>query len=465
MEREENVMSEASDFTKGKLFPMILKFSIPAAVSLLITAIYNIVDRIFVGNFNGTSALAGLSICFPLSYMMMAFGLTCSAGGASLFSLFAGKGEQKNMNRSFGNALILVIVFELLLTVFLLIFADPLLKVFGVTETAYDYAIEYYRIVALGCLFQGLTQLFCDFVRVSGRPVLGMCVTGIGAVTNIILDAVFVAFLGWGVAGAAWATVIGQVLSALFGVFLVVKGLTKVELERETFRFDLRLSSQIVSCGFAFWISQVAMGLISLVYNSQLGIYGGDEAISVYAVVASIMTFVIMPASGISQGIQPILGNNFGAGKYRRVMGALYLASALSVGVTCIIWILVMVFPAQILLLFGATEEMLEIGVPGLRTNFCITPILGFVMLVTTFFQSLAKPLPSIIITFLRQILFLIPFIYLFPVLWGINGIFAAQPVSDGVALLLCIGLVMLERRQLYRLEAASGRGQSLGAV
>lgn len=458
-------MSEASDFTRGKLFPMILRFSIPAAVSLLITAIYNIVDRIFVGNFNGTSALAGLSICFPLSYMMMAFGLTCSAGGASLFSLFAGKGEQKNMNRSFGNALILVIVFELLLTVFLLIFADPLLKVFGVTETAYDYAIEYYRIVALGCLFQGLTQLFCDFVRVSGCPVLGMCVTGIGAVTNIILDAVFVAFLGWGVAGAAWATVIGQVLSALFGVFLVVKGLTKVELERETFRFDLRLSSQIVSCGFAFWISQVAMGLISLVYNSQLGIYGGDEAISVYAVVASIMTFVIMPASGISQGIQPILGNNFGAGKYRRVMGALYLASALSVGVTCIIWILVMVFPAQILLLFGATEEMLEIGVPGLRTNFCITPILGFVMLVTTFFQSLAKPLPSIIITFLRQILFLIPFIYLFPVLWGINGIFAAQPVSDGVALLLCIGLVMLERRQLYRLEAASGRGQSLGAV
>lgn len=458
-------MSEASDFTRGKLFPMILRFSIPAAVSLLITAIYNIVDRIFVGNFNGTSALAGLSICFPLSYMMMAFGLTCSAGGASLFSLFAGKGEQKNMNRSFGNALILVIVFELLLTVFLLIFADPLLKVFGVTETAYDYAIEYYRIVALGCLFQGLTQLFCDFVRVSGRPVLGMCVTGIGAVTNIILDAVFVAFLGWGVAGAAWATVIGQVLSALFGVFLVVKGLTKVELERETFRFDLRLSSQIVSCGFAFWISQVAMGLISLVYNSQLGIYGGDEAISVYAVVASIMTFVIMPASGISQGIQPILGNNFGAGKYRRVMGALYLASALSVGVTCIIWILVMVFPAQILLLFGATEEMLEIGVPGLRTNFCITPILGFVMLVTTFFQSLAKPLPSIIITFLRQILFLIPFIYLFPVLWGINGIFAAQPVSDGVALLLCIGLVMLERRQLYGLEAASGRGQSLGAV
>ena len=446
-------MNETNDFSTGKLFPMILKYSVPAAISLLITAIYNIVDRIFVGNFNGTSALAGLSICFPLSYMMMAFGLTCSAGGSSLFSLFAGKGEQKNMNRSFGNALILVVIFEVLLSALLLIFADPVLKVFGVTETAYEYAIQYYRIVALGCLFQGLTQVFCDFVRVSGRPILGMCVTGIGAVTNIILDALFVAGLNWGVTGAAWATVTGQILSALFGLYLVLKGYTKVEIERGTFSFDLRLSEKIVSCGFAFWIAQMAMGLISLVYNSQLGKYGGDTAISVYAVVASIMTFVIMPASGISQGIQPIVGNNFGAKNYKRVMNTLYQASAFSVGVTCIIWLIVMFFPERILLAFGASEGMLEIGVTGLRANFCITPILGFVMLVTTFFQSIAKPVPSIVITFLRQILFLIPFIYIFPLLWGMNGIFVAQPVSDALALILSVVFVMREQRQLYGME------------
>ena len=445
-------MNETNDFSTGKLFPMILKYSIPAAISLLITAIYNIVDRIFVGNFNGTSALAGLSICFPLSYMMMAFGLMCSAGGASLFSLFAGKGEQKKMNRSFGNSLLLVVIFEILLSAFLLIFENPILKIFGVTETAYAYAFEYYRIVALGCLFQGLTQVFCDFVRVSGKPVMGMCVTGIGAVTNIVLDAVFVAVLDWGVTGAAWATVIGQILSALFGACLVLKDCTKVEIEKETFSFDFELSKKIISCGFAFWIAQMAMGLISLVYNSQLGKYGGDTAISVYAVVASIMTFVIMPASGISQGIQPIVGNNFGAGNYKRVMATLYQASAFSVGITCIIWLIVMFFPETILLSFGASEEMLELGVTGLRTNFCITPILGFVMLVTTFFQSIAKPIPSIVITFLRQILFLIPFIYVFPVLWDINGIFVAQPVSDALALILSVVLVFREQRQLYRI-------------
>lgn len=448
-------MNETNQFSQGKLFPLILKYSIPAAISLLITAIYNIVDRIFVGNFNGTSALAGLSICFPLSYMMMAFGLTCSAGGSSLFSLFMGKNEQKKMNASFGNALILVVIFEFVLTAILLIFTNPILKVFGVTETSYSYAFEYYRIVTLGCLFQGLTQVFCDFVRVSGKPIWGMCVTGIGAVTNIILDVVFVAVMDWGVTGAAWATVIGQIFSTSFGIYLVWKGYTKAEIKKETFRFNFNLSKEIVSCGFAFWIAQMAMGLISLVYNGQLGKYGGDTAISVYAVVASIMTFIIMPASGISQGIQPIVGNNFGAGNYKRVMATLYQASAFSIAITCIVWFIVMVFPKFILLAFGAAGEMLKVGVAGLRTNFCITPILGFVMLVTTFFQSIAKPAPSIIITFLRQILFLIPFIYIFPFLWGINGIFAAQPVSDALALMLSIILVVKEQHHLYKMLPA----------
>lgn len=440
---------EEMDYQNGKLFPMILKFSIPAAVSLLVTAIYNIVDRIFVGNFNGTLALAGLSICFPLTYMMMAFGLTCSAGGSTMFSMFSGKGEMENRNTAFGNAFVMVCISEVLLSIILLAFADQILNIFGVTQTAYKYASDYYRIVALGCLFQGLTQLFCDFVRVSGKPFLGMCVTGIGAVTNIILDAVFVGGFHWGVTGAAWATVIGQILSAAFGAWLVFGNKTMVSVSKSIFRMDGTIWPKIISCGFAFWVAQMAMGFISLVYNSQPGRYGGDIAISVYAVVASMMTFVIMPASGISQGIQPIIGNNYGAGKYRRVMDTLYQAAAFSVGITCIIWVIIMMFPDRILAAFGGTQEMLAIGVPGLRLNFCITPILGFVMLVTTFFQAVARPVPSIVITVLRQIVFLVPFIYIFPVFFQVNGIFCAQPVSDMLALVLSLVLVRNEHKRL----------------
>lgn len=404
------------DYLNGKLFPMILKFSIPAAISLLITAIYNIVDRMFIGNFNGTSALAGLSVCFPLSYMMMAFALTCSAGGSTLFSLFSGRNQTDKMNKSFGNAFILVCFFEILLTIVLLAFPDPILKIFGVTETAYPYALLYYRIVALGCLFQGLSQVFCDFVRVSGKPILGMCVTGIGAVTNIILDAAFIIVFDWGVVGAASATVIGQIFSALFGAYLIFGNKTLVRISKNIFRLEKRLCMQLISCGFSFFIAQMAMGFISLVYNSQLGKYGGDIAISVYAVVSSIMTFVIMPASGISQGIQPIIGNNFSSGNHKRVMQILFQSTLFSVAITCVIWLIVLFLPKQILAAFGGTEEMFHIGITGLRINFCITPVLGFVMLATTFFQSINRPTPSILITVLRQVVFLVPFIYIFPI-------------------------------------------------
>ena len=441
------------DYLNGKLFPMILKFSAPAAISLLVTAVYNIVDRIFVGNFNGTSALAGLSVCFPLSYMMMAFALMCSAGGSTFFSLFSGQDEPDKMNKSFGNAFVLVCIFEIALSVLLLLFPNPFLKLFGVTETSYPFAILYYRIVALGCLFQGLSQLFCDFVRVSGKPILGMCVTGIGAVTNIILDAVFIIIFDWGVAGAAAATVIGQIFSTLFGAYLVFGNRTLVCISKQIFRLDKKLCIQIISCGFAFWVAQMAMGFISLVYNSQLGKYNGDAAISVYAVVSSIMTFVIMPASGISQGIQPIIGNNYGSGNYKRVMETLYQATLFSVSITCIIWLAVLFFPRQILAAFGGTEEMFQIGVTGLRINFCITPVLGFVMLATTFFQSINRPTPSIVITVLRQVVFLVPFLYIFPAFWDVNGIFFAQPISDMLATLLSLNLVWKEKKHMIALK------------
>lgn len=445
------------DYYHGKLFPMILKFSIPAAISLLITVIYNIVDRIFVGNFNGTSALAGLSVCFPLSYMMMAFALLCSAGGSTFFSLFSGQKDSEKMNLAFGNAMTLVCGLEILLSVFLLLFPDWLLMIFGVTKTSYPYAILYYRIVALGCLFQGLSQLFCDFVRVSGKPILGMCVTGVGAVANILLDALFIIVFDWGVVGAASATVLGQLLSALFGGYLVFTNRTLVRPSKSIFRLQKRMSFSIISCGFAFWVAQMAMGFISLVYNSQLGAYGGDTAISVYAVVSSIMTFVIMPASGISQGIQPILGNNYGPGRFQRVMDTFYQATALSVGITCVIWVIVLLFPQQILAAFGGTEDMFAIGITGLRLNFCITPVLGFVMLATTFFQSINRPIPSILISLLRQVVFLVPFLYVLPLWMDINGIFVAQPISDLLATVLSLVLIIREKHRMMASPVSIG--------
>lgn len=437
--------ADSSQFSTGKIFPMIIKFSVPAAASLLITAVYNIVDRIFVGNYVGNTALASLSICFPVSFMMIAFGLNCSAGGSTLFTIFRGRKKLASGDKSFGNAVVLTIISEIFLTIILLLFSDTFLKIFGVTPTTYDLALKYYKIVALGCIFQGLTLVFCDYVRVSGKPILGMMVTGVGAVVNIIFDYVFVAVFQWGVEGAAIATVMGQIVSTLFGGILILAGYSLVKIDKKIFLLNKKMSIEIIRCGFAFWIAQMAMGFISLFYNSQLGKYGGDTAISVYAVISSIMTFVIMPASGISQGIQPIVGYNYSTKNGSRVVRTMELASYLSVGITFIIWLIVQIFPQWIITLFGGDRELLAIGVSALRINFIITPTLGFIMLCTTFFQSLGKPNASIIISIIRQIVALVPFIYILPKFMGVNGIFWAQPVSDFIALILCIFLLKKE--------------------
>lgn len=435
-------MKNNADFSKGKLFPLILRFSIPAAISLLVTAIYNIVDRIFIGNFSGETALAALSICFPLSFLMIAFGLMCSAGGSTLFTIFRGRNEMEKANATFSTAFLCTAFFEILLTVVLLLFPDMFLKIFGVTDTTYDMAMEYYKIVVMGCLFQGLTFVCCDFVRVSGKPILGMCVTCIGAVTNIVFDAVFVGVCGWGIQGAAYATVIGQVMSMLFGAWLLFGGKTLIKIHRKEFRIHFGIAKEILNCGFAFWIAQIAMGFIALVYNGQLGKYGGDTAISVYAVISSVMTFVIMPASGISQGIQPLVGFNYGAGDYDRVKQTFVKATMLSVGVTAFIWGITELFPVQIISLFGGGDELLALGVPALRMNFVIAPVLGFVMLATTFFQAIGKPTASSVITLIRQVAALIPFIYILPMFLDTMGIFYAQPISDLLATVLSLVLI-----------------------
>lgn len=449
-------MTHSSDYANGKLFPLILRFSIPAAISLLITAIYNIVDRIFIGNFSGTTALAALSICFPLSFMMIAFGLMCSAGGSTIFTLFRGKEEIQKANRTFSTAFLLTIIFELLLTIVLLAFSDFFLTLFGVTATTYALALQYYQIVVVGCVFQGLTLVFCDFVRVSGKPLLGMCVTGVGAVTNVVLDALFVVGFQWGVQGAAAATVIGQIVSTLFGAWLIFRGKTLVEVRKKEFYIDRSIAKTLLNCGFAFWIAQMAMGFIALVYNGVLGKFGGDTAISAYAIISSVMTFIIMPASGISQGIQPILGFNYSVGNYNRVKQTFIKATAFSVGVTIIVWGITELFPVGLINLFGGGEELLSIGVPALRINFIIAPVLGFVMIATTFFQSIGKPNASSCITLIRQVAALVPFIYLLPHFWGTIGVFYAQPISDLLATILSIVLITIAFKKMPKTKTVS---------
>lgn len=445
----ENPMEES------KAFPLIMKYSTPAIIALLISAIYNIVDRMFVGNYVGDIGLAALSICFPVTFIVIGFALLVSAGGGTLFALKLGEKDVESSNRAFGNSFLYIIILELLVTVCLWIAGDSFLKILGASDVVLPVAKQYYFIMLLGSVFQGLSFVFNDFTRVSGKVNLALIISASGAIVNIILDAWFIIGLGWGVQGAAIATVIGQIVSALIGLYVVFGGHTVIKIKKDYFKVQLSIIQQISKLGVSLFIAQVAFGFISLIYNVYLGKYGGDLAISVYAIISSIMTFVIMPASGLSQGLQPILGYCYGSKNYERVMHIMKVGCIISTTITTVIWALVQLFPSQLVYLFGGgnNQDLMELGVTALRINFSFIPIVGFVMLCITFFQAIGHARPSILLTLIRQVLALVPFIIGLPILMGVKGIFFAQPASDLITLLVAIWLLNKFFNQLRQMS------------
>ncbi|EFF63640.1 MATE family efflux transporter [Turicibacter sanguinis] len=443
---------------ESRAFPLIMKYSTPAIIALLISAIYNIVDRMFVGNYVGDIGLAALSICFPITFIVMGFALLVSAGGGTLFALNLGEKDIENSNRAFANSFLYIIGLELVVTLVLWIVGDSFLKVLGASEVVLPVAKQYYFIMLVGSVFQGLTFVFNDFTRVSGKVNLALIISASGAIVNIVLDAWFIIGLGWGVEGAALATVLGQVVSALIGFYIVFGGHTVIKIKKDYFKIQLSIIQKISKLGVSLFIAQIAFGFISLIYNVYLGKYGGDLAISVYAIISSIMTFVIMPASGLSQGLQPILGYCYGSKNYERVMEMMKVGCFISTAITTVIWTLVQLFPSQLVYLFGGAnnQDLMELGVTALRINFSFIPIVGFVMLCITFFQAIGHARPSILLTLIRQVLALVPFIIGLPMLIGVKGIFFAQPASDLITLLVSIWLLKKFFNQLRQMSQES---------
>ena len=443
---------------ESRAFPLIMKYSTPAIIALLISAIYNIVDRMFVGNYVGDIGLAALSICFPITFIVMGFALLVSAGGGTLFALNLGEKDIENSNRAFANSFLYIIGLELVVTLVLWIVGDSFLKVLGASEVVLPVAKQYYFIMLVGSVFQGLTFVFNDFTRVSGKVNLALIISASGAIVNIVLDAWFIIGLGWGVEGAALATVLGQVVSALIGFYIVFGGHNVIKIKKVYFKIQLSIIQKISKLGVSLFIAQIAFGFISLIYNVYLGKYGGDLAISVYAIISSIMTFVIMPASGLSQGLQPILGYCYGSKNYERVMEMMKVGCFISTAITTVIWALVQLFPSQLVYLFGGAnnQDLMELGVTALRINFSFIPIVGFVMLCITFFQAIGHARPSILLTLIRQVLALVPFIIGLPMLIGVKGIFFAQPASDLITLLVSIWLLKKFFNQLRQMSQES---------
>ena len=440
---------------------LMFKFAIPSIIAMLVGALYNIVDQLFIGHKVGTLGNAATNIAFPLSTSCIALALLFGIGGASCFNLALGRGEKEKAIHFVGNALVMLFACGTALCLIAQVFLTPMLLAFGAPMDVLPYAESYVRITSLGFPFLLLTTGGGHLMRADGSPKMTMISNLSGAVINTILDAVFVLGFNWGMEGAAYATIIGQIFSA----GLVINYMRKFKtapLQRKHFKIEWQYLSQIMSIGMASFFNQLAIMIVQIVLNNSLKYYG---ALSVYGeAVPLACAGIVMKVSqvffsiviGIGQGTQPIESFNYGAKNYKRVREAYKMACIAGGSVSMVSFLLFQLFPRQILAAFGdGTASYFEFGEKYFRV-FLFFTCLNFLQPITsTFFTSIGKAIKGVFLSLTRQILFLLPLLLVLPTLMGIDGILYAGPISDAVAAVIAVSMVLFEFRMMKKLEVA----------
>lgn len=437
-------MEHSKQLGEANIGNLILKFSIPAIIGMLVNALYNVVDRIFVGQGMGSDGIAAISIGFPIMLIIMAFGMLIGLGSTALISIRLGEKNKEQAELIMGNAIILLIVVSLLLTATGFISLEPLLRLFGASPAILQLAKIYMGIILIGSAFQNLGFGMNNFIRAEGNPKIAMLTMLIGAVTNTILDPIFIFGFNMGIAGAAFATVISMMVSAIW-VFLYYRGdQSTLKIRAVNLILQSWVVRQIVALGSAPFVMQVAASGIMALINHRLVTYGGDLAVSAMGIVHSTMMLILMPVFGINQGVQPIIGYNYGARQFDRVKQALKLAILAATMVTTLGFILIQGFPQLIIRLFSRSDqELIALGAKALSSFMLCLPIIGFQIVSANYFQAVGKPKQAMLLSLSRQVLLLIPALLIMPRFLGLNGVFYAGPVADlGSSILTGIWLI-----------------------
>ncbi|MBB5264337.1 putative MATE family efflux protein [Catenibacillus scindens] len=448
--------------------PKLLKsFAIPSIIAMLVSSLYNIVDQIFIGQGVGYLGNAATNVSYPLTTICLAIALLIGIGSASNFSLSLGGGDKEKAAKITGNAVCMMLMFGIIYAVVIEIFLLPMLNAFGSTPDVLPYAQSYTRITAIGMPLLIVTNGISNLARADGSPKYSMTCMLIGAVINTILDPVFIFVFHQGVAGAAWATVIGQFFSFLFALRYLRK-FKSVELKREHFRLNLRLCLTTVTLGMSNSLNQVALTVVQIVMNNSLtyygamSVYGKEIPLAACGIVMKTNAILLAVIIGISQGSQPIVGFNYGAKQYQRVKDTYKLAIVCNLVVSAIGFILFQFFPRQIISLFGTGDEAyFEFSVKFMRIFLFMVIANGVQLISSNFFSAIGKPLKGMILSLTRQVFFLIPLILIIPLFMGIDGIMFAGPVADTMAFIATVVLISFEMRLISRMQAQQKAGSS----
>lgn len=422
--------------SEEKIFKLFLRFSVPAILGMVVQSLYNIVDRIFIGNIPdvGGLAISGIGVVLPITFIILGFTMLFGIGSGANISIKLGQNNKEEAEKIFGAGFFMLVIVGISITVIGLLFLNQIVNLYGADDSIRSYATGYLRIILLGNVFNVIAFGLNSIIRAEGNAKIAMFTMLIGAITNTVLDPILIYGFNMGVEGAALATIIAQFLSFMWTMHYFLSDKSMLKLRKNAIRFDPALVLKIMSIGASPFAMQIAGSIIGIIMNQSLNHHGGSLAIGAYAAMNSIVTLFFMPIFGMNQGLQPIIGFNYGAKNYHRVKEALKVG-IISATLVCIVGAIMIQTVPQVFINFITKDEQIrEMGVVGIRRFMLVMPLIGFQIISANFFQAIGKAKKALILSLLRQVIFLIPLLLILPRFFGLMGIWSAAPVADTLA-------------------------------
>ena len=450
------LIDRTKELETKKISALLWAYALPSIISHIIASIYNIVDRVFLGQCVGALAIAGLAITMPIMNIIHAFGSLVGAGSAARMSIILGKKDYNWAEKILGNSLLLTFIFGFLFVTGGYIFMDRILTAFGASAETISYAREYMDIVLPGMFMTTLSFNLTGLMRATGYPQKSMWIMAGGAILNIGLDALFIYVLDWGIAGAAWATTISMTCTGILAVVHFLQRSSFIRFRRHAWKPKGYIFRNILLIGMSPFLMNIAASAVVALLNNQLLRFGGDLAVGAYGLANTFGSLSVMLILGLCQGMQPIAGYNYGAGHPLRLKEVYTLTRRINMLIGLVGAVLALTLPHAMLRMFTKEEELIQIGIPAMRFMLVMFPLVGFTITNSNFFQSIDKPWIAIVTSLSRQVLFLIPMIYLVPNIFmdmggsGLTGVWASLTISDVLGALLAF-LLMLSQRKVFR--------------
>ena len=430
----------------GKL---LAQYALPAIVAMSASSLYNIIDRAFIGQVVGPEAIAGLGITFPFMNLSAAFGAAVGVGASTCISVKLGQHDYKRAEQLLGNTVTLNLIVGFLFMVISLIFLDPILRFFGASDVTLPYAREFMIVILLGNMVTHMYFGMNAVLRAAGKPKHAMYATLFTVACNIVLVISFVWWFRWGIRGAALATVTSQTLALCWQMWIFSDKKELLHLKRGIYRLKSQLVKNIIAIGISPFLMNVTSCVIVIFMNNQFVRYGGDMAVGAYSIANSVVMMFFMFVMGMNQGMQPIVGYNYGAERYDRMFRCLWLTIAAATAILLVGWSLSMLFPRQIARIFTTDETLIALAARGIKLDMLVFFVVGSQAVITNFFQCIGKVKISIFLSLSRQLTLLLPMAYIFPLLWDLDGVWYSMPASDFGSFAMTIPLLVWYMKKL----------------